>query len=77
VAKSVHIRDVDPDVLRRIQRLARLHHRSMQGELRAILEEVARRAPDSDDYDPDGLITVDVGGDTTWRRADTYTDDAR
>lgn len=49
----------------------------MQGELRAILEEVARRAPDSDDYDPDGLITVDVGGDTTWRRADTYTDDAR
>lgn len=75
--RSIQIRDVDPDVLRRLQRLARLHHRSMQGELRAILEEVAHRAPETEDFDPNGLITVSVGGNTTWRREEAYGDDAR
>jgi plasmid stability protein len=73
--KSIHIRDVDPDVIRRLQRLAKLHHRSMQGELRAILEEASKRAPEVEPDDPIDLVTVDVGSSGRFDREELYTDE--
>ncbi len=74
--KSLHIRDVDERVLERLQRLARLHHRSVQGEVRAILEEAARYAPE-ERAAPVDLVTVDTGRAKPWSRAEIYGDDAR
>ncbi|TVQ26251.1 MAG: Arc family DNA-binding protein [Spirochaetaceae bacterium] len=72
--KSLHIRDVDPAVLERLRKLARLHHRSMQGELRAILTEAAAKAPVSDETDPDQLVTIHVPESQTSSRAEIYGD---
>ena len=75
--KSLHIRGVDPAVVSRLRRLARMHHRSMQGELRAILAAAAEKVPDSEDADPDQLVTVHLPGTTSWNREEIYGDDAR
>jgi plasmid stability protein len=75
--KSIHIRDVDPWVLERLKRRADLHHRSMQGELRAILEEAARLTPESNHVDPNEIITVSAAESGPWKREDIYGDDAR
>ncbi len=75
--KSIHIRDVEPWVLQRLRRRAQLHHRSMQGELRAILEEAARRTPELDDVDSDDIVTVSVPESGAWTREEMYGDDAR
>ena len=74
--KSIHVRDIDPNVLSRLQRLARLHHRSVQGEIRAILAEAARRAPEEDESGVLKLVLVETGATGTFRREDLY-DDAR
>lgn len=75
--KSVHIRDINDSVLARLKRLAAMHHRSLQGELRAILEEASSRAPDGDRYDDLDLVTVETGRDGSWSRDELYGDDAR
>lgn len=75
--KSIHIRDVDPLVIMNLQKRAKMHHRSMQGELRAILQEAADRVPEVEECDPEQLITVNTGSQGTWRREDMYSDQAR
>ncbi len=75
--KSLHIRDVDERVLARIRTLARLHHRSVQGEVRAILEEAAKRAPADEGSEPLALFTVHTGRETSLSRREYYDDDAR
>lgn len=72
--KSIHIRDIDPGVLNRLKVLARLHHRSMQGEVKAILEDASRRAPAYSPKDDLDIITVAAEGSSTWRREDIYDD---
>ena len=74
--KSIHVRDIDPNVLSRLQRLARLHHRSVQGEIRAILSEAARRAPEEGETDALNLVLVETGATGSFRREELY-DDAR
>ncbi len=45
--KSLHIRDVPEPMIARLKRRARLHHRSLQGELIFVLEgEVVYRHAD-------------------------------
>ena len=75
--KSLHIRDVDERVLDRLRMLARMHHRSLQGELRAVLEEAASRAPAARHEEPLHLVTVATGRTGTWSRDEIYGDDAR
>ena len=78
--KSLHIRDVDETILERLKLLAQLHHRSMQGEIRAILEDAARRAPERAEATvrPLNINTVSTGsGYTTWHRQEIYGDEAR
>lgn len=74
--KSIHVRDVEPAVLKRLQILARLHHRSMQGEIRAILTEASLRAPAEPFSEQLNLVTVDTGNASAFTRDEIY-DDAR
>ncbi len=74
--KSIHIRDVEPGLIRKIKILAALHHRSMRGELRAIIEAAAKKAPESKDPGDMGIISVSTGKSGSWKRDDIY-DDAR
>ncbi len=43
--KSIHIRNIAPETLAALKRLAAAHHRSLQGELMVILENAAKMAP--------------------------------
>ncbi len=74
--KSIHIRDIEPEVLAALKRLAQSHHRSLQGELRAILEREARLAPKAAN-DEFSLHTVASGTTGTWSRDDIYDDQGR
>lgn len=74
--KSILIRNLDPGVYERLKRLAQLHHRSIQGELHAILEEAVRSAPVGDTA-PLRLITVRTDGQSKWNRDEIYGDGER
>ncbi len=63
--KSIHIRDIDPQVLQRLKKLA---------ELKTIIEEVVKKVPEAaaeEDYD---IITVSTGNTESWKREDYYED---
>jgi plasmid stability protein len=74
--KSILIRDLDPKIYSAIKKLADAHHRSMQGELHAILERAARMVPPAK---PDELelITVSTGRTAGWSREEMYGSDGR
>ncbi len=74
--KSIHIRDVNPETLKQLKRLADLHHRSLQGELRAILDRAAQLAPEPSSRAIQLHITRS-GGDGTWSREEIYDDTGR
>ena len=61
----------------RLKRLAQTNHRSLQGELKAILERAARMAPNMSDGPELPLITAHTGGISSWRREDLYGPAAR
>jgi len=72
--KSLHIRDVDPDIIKKLQILAKIHHRSMQGELRAVLTEASLRASAVMQDTELDLVTVNTGKKSVWNREDYYND---
>ena len=74
---GVHVRDVPPETLRALSRRARAHHRSVQGEIRAILDAAARAAPPEQGYPPIRLHHVEVGSGVPWNREDIYGDEGR
>ena len=74
---SIHIRDVPSTTLDALKRLARCHHRSLQGELHAILERAASLAPPDENPRPLELVTVETGRTTSWNRAEIYGADGR
>ncbi len=74
---SILIRNVPPTTLRALKRLARSHHRSLQGELRMILEKAAALSPADDNAQPLELVTVKTKGPTSWSREEIYGDDGR
>lgn len=74
---GIHIRDLSSETLQALRRRARAHHRSVQGELRAILDEAARAAPPEEGYPPISLRQVEVGGERSWTRDDFYDDSPR
>lgn len=75
--KSVHIRDVAPVTIAALKRLARAHKRSMQGELREILERAARQAPPEEGDEEFRLITVKTGRKSAWNREEIYGESGR
>lgn len=64
---SLHIRDIDENTLLSLKRLARRHHRSLQGELRFILEKAGEL----------DLDAVSSGLHKSWGREDIYDDEGR
>ena len=73
--KSIHIREVPSETREALKRLARENHRSLQGELRDILEKASRRAPTSDRSE--ALVTVRTGSTSTSHREEIYGDSGR
>ena len=71
--KSLHIRDVPEVVIERLKRRAQQHHRSLQGELRALLVEVAGRV-ETDDVGEFTIRTVKTPGLQNWSREGIYED---
>lgn len=60
--KSIHIRNVDEKILDSLKLLAKIHHRSLQGELHYILEEAAKKASYFKNNKEFEITTVRVGG---------------
>ncbi len=75
--KALHIRDVDELVISRIARLARHHKRSMQAELRVILEEAAARAQALEADPGDDLVLVAADPGPGYGREEIYGDESR
>ena len=74
---SIHIRDVDPLVLQALKRLAHTNHRSLQGELRSIIERAAQLAPRLAEDRALRLVTVRTSGASQWKREEIYGDFGR
>ena len=75
--KSVHVTQVHPETVDALKRLARSNHRSLQGELRAILERAARMAPPDTAGDELALVTGKTGYTGSWSREQIYGADGR
>lgn len=78
--KSIHIRQVDEEVLDGLKRRARLHRRSLQKEIEALLEDAARMIPrDKEDASLASSLHIVASGKRTtdWSREDLYADDGR
>ena len=74
---SILIRELAPQTLRSLKRLAQSHHRSLQGELHAILERAARMAPPEGEGRRLELVTVRTGRPSRWDRDTIYGEDGR
>lgn len=75
---AVHVRNLDDAVIDALKRRAEANHRSLEGELRHILEEAVQgTAPPGRRARRLNLHTVDVGRPTRFRRAEIYGDDER
>jgi len=74
--KSIHIRDVPDETVEALKRLARMHRRSLQGELKHLLERSAAFAepPKRQRFT---LNRVSVGGEGKWSREEIYEDEGR
>ena len=71
--KSLHIRDVPEQTIERLKRRASRHHRSLQGELQALLEEASKQAA-PDEASEFSLQTVRTQGKQNWSREGIYED---
>ena len=71
--KSIHIRNVPPEILAALKRRAASHRRSLQGELLAILDRAAKLAPPETLEDLD-LHFVETGVSQSITRDDIYED---
>jgi plasmid stability protein len=74
---SLHVRDLPEAVVEALKRRARVHHRSLQGEVQAILEEAARAAPPAEGYPPLELEMSRQASARPWTREDIYDDRGR
>ncbi|RKX72962.1 MAG: hypothetical protein DRP60_12785 [Spirochaetes bacterium] len=74
--KAILIRDLPDQTLENLKWLAKYHHRSLQGELHSILEEVSERTPRRPSRSL-RIKTVNTGNQGTWKREEIYGDEAR
>lgn len=75
--QALNIRNVPDEIVAALKRRAKAHHRSLQGELIATLEEAARRAPPADRPPPLTLVLSNADIRGTWSREELYDDDGR
>ncbi len=69
---AIHVTNIPPETILDLKRLARSHHRSLQGELRAILDRAAGLAPPEPDTRTLNLVTVKTGYTGAWSREEIY-----
>lgn len=74
---ALHVRDVPESVMSALRERAERHGRSMQQEIRQILEAAATTAPPDEPPEPVRLITVRTAGGPTWSRDEIYGDQGR
>ena len=74
---SIHIRDINEKTLASLKRLAKQHHRSLQGELHYILENASKLDIEPDFYEELDLVTVSSQTGSNWSREDIYDDNGR
>jgi len=74
---GIHIRDVPEGTVEALKRRAARHERSLQGELRQILSEVADEECALRPLPPLSLKLSDTDPETTWSRREIYGDDGR
>ncbi len=74
---SLRIEDIEPRTLHALQRLARSHGRSLQDELRIILDRAAEMAPPEAEAPALDLVTVQTGREASWSRDAIYGGDGR
>jgi plasmid stability protein len=74
---AIHVRDIDDAVLEALKARAARNHRSLQGEIRAILEETVRATRAASRKRSKGLHlkTVRVGAPVRYSREVIYDDD--
>lgn len=75
--KSILIRNIDPRTLSSLKHLARAHHRSLQGELHAILEHAVSTVASMPEGENLDLVTVKTGGKASWKREEIYGNQGR
>lgn len=75
---GLNIRDLDGSVLEALKRRAKRHHRSLHGEIHAILEEAAAVVPPDKSRHSLHLVFAEkpAGEQADWGRDSIY-DDAR
>jgi plasmid stability protein len=77
---SLLIRNLDDAVVVRLKARARRHNRSLQGEVKSILESEARTAekkPGQPGHRQLKIHTVNIPTRATWSRSEIYDDDGR
>ena len=74
---AIHIRDVPEDLLRALKRRAKRNERSLQKELRHILQRIASTEPLPEALPPVALETSEASGEALWSREELYGDDGR
>lgn len=79
--KSLHIRNLDDEILSGLKRRAARHRRSLQKEIECLLEDAARMSPPEEQVDVQAkfeLNTVATGqASKSWNREDIYGNDGR
>lgn len=73
---ALHIRDVPSDVLDALKRRAQREQRSLQGELRYLLTQIARDEPP---VEPRAALRLHMSEahEGSWSREEMYGDDGR
>jgi plasmid stability protein len=71
--KGLLVRNLDEGILERLKRRARARHRSLQGEIHAILAAAANDPP-GDLEQPLDLVLVNTKGQQDWSREAIYED---
>jgi plasmid stability protein len=74
---AIHVRDVPEPVVAALRERAARRGRSMQQEIRQILQAAAAQQVPPAPVDPLPLHTVHSGSTTTWRREEIYGDAGR
>jgi len=71
--KSIHIRDVPELTIEKLKLRAQRHHRSLQGELKALITEAAAQV-ETGESGEFALQTVKTPGVRNWSREGIYED---
>jgi plasmid stability protein len=79
--KSIHIRNLDEEVLHGLKVRAERHHRSVQKEVEVLLRDAAQMVNGDDDSMESPLKNLHIvhsgHKDSTWSRDSIYGDDGR